>query len=96
MAGKQSTKAKVIPADPLGGWYLLVTGAAYVQNIDNEPIFIVWSDTDPSTLTPPLVKEDGFVIKAEQDDNYVNDFGDTLWVWKQTHKESRVAIAMFP
>ena len=96
MAGKQTIPLISIPPDKKGGWSLLVTGAAYIQNVDKEPIYIVWSDVDPSTLPIPLTKKDAFVLKHEQDDNYVNDFGDTIWVWKHPVKESRVAITMFP
>jgi hypothetical protein len=93
MAGKTTQKVRKIKPNPQGGWELLVTGAAFVQNVDQEPVYVVWSDTDP---TGTLVLEDAHILKAEQDDNYVNDFGDTMWIWKQPTKTSFVAITMFP
>ena len=89
--GKTTSKIRRVEPDPSGGWELLVTGAAFVQNVDTEPVYVVWSDDEPT-----LTREDAHILKAEQDDNYVNDFGDTMWIWKQPTKVSLVAITMFP
>ena len=70
-------------------WTKLCTGAHYIQNVDNEPVYFVFGDNAPADS---VGTKECHVFKQELDDNYVNDAGDTIWVKQQPHKASKLIL----
>ena len=83
----KTTQPKVI-IEPGKDWVKVTSIDAYIQNIDDEPIVFAFGDTKPT-----IGKEDGHVFKQEQNDYYVNEAGDTLWMHQDTHRQVMLSIS---
>ena len=70
---------KVIPKG--SDWVLVTSSNAFIQNTDDEPIIFAFSPSKPT-----IRAEDGHKFKQEQDDHYVNESPDSLWVMAEPHK----------
>ena len=84
--GKQTLKALTVPKGD--DWVLIFSGAAYIQNTDDEPLRIAFGDAKPT-----IQKEDGHVMRVH--DDYVNDAFDNLWVHQSPTKEHRLTITKY-
>lgn len=87
MAQGKYTLPKVIIPKGIG-WHFLCTGARYVQNIDEETVPFAFGDTEPT------IGEDS-AHRMSPNVQYVNDAFDSMWIYKNPHKEFRITITHF-
>jgi len=85
--GKKTIGTVIIPKGT--SWTKLCEDAHFIQNVDNRVVYFYFSDTQPDDS---IGTRDCHILRQEQDDNYVNSDGDTIWVKQQPHFTQSLVI----